>query len=220
MKNKTTLAIAMAATLGCGAAAFAQQGNYPNPGYSYDQPPYGQERPDDGYSGPRSYRLLLAAAHEMDDAANYVHRQFDRNNRRPDPNEAAVSARLGELAESARHFHREVASYRGDPRHQQADFERLVRAYDRASDAMRYTSERPYLDQGMERIGRQIDRTAGMYGMRLTEIDRYRGGDRRDDRGDRYRGRDDRYRGRDEAYQGDRRRPVDDGDVYLPPPPR
>jgi hypothetical protein len=223
MKTRTTftIALATAAALGLGASAQAQQGTYdpdygqpPDAGYQQGYPQGNQAPYDNGYAGPRSYRQLLIAAQEMDDAANYAYRQFERNNRRPNPDEAQVSARLEELAQNARHFHREVASYRGDPRHKQDDFQRLVQAYERAADATRYISARPYVDRGMERIGLRIDQTASIYGMNLAEMNRYRG-ERRYNRGrdDRYR-RDDTYRGYDNGYRQNR-----DGDVYVPTPP-
>ncbi len=225
MKTRTTftIALAAAAALGCGGAAWAQQGNYPSPQGSYpddDRPAYQAPYGQDGYRAPRQ---LLVSAHEMDDAANYIHRQYDRNNRRPDRREAQVSARLADLAENARHFHREVASYRGDTRRTQEDFQQLVRAYDRATDALGRVAERPYVDQGMERIATELDQTAAVYGMNVAEMTRYRG-ERRDDRDDHYRrDRDDQYRGEraapparddDNGYRQDR-----DGDVYVPSPP-
>lgn len=190
------------------------QAPYPAPDQAPYQtaPPY--QTPPPGYTGPRSVRQLAVAAHEMDDAATYASRLFDRNNRRPDPNEARVSARLGQLAESARVFHREVAYSRGDTRRSQADFQRLVRAYERAADASRYISERPYVDESMERIGRRIDQTASIYGMNLSEMSRFRGEHR--DRYGRYRRDQDQNRGYyDNGYPTDR----DDGGVYVPSPP-
>lgn len=236
MKTRTpiTIALAAAAALGLGATAQAQQGydpdDYgqpPDPGYQqgYEQPPYAEPAPyqapqapyNQGYTGPRSYRQLAVAASEMDDAATYAQRLFDRNNRRPDPNEARVSARLEELAESARVFHRQVALSRGDTRRSQAEFRRLVRAYERVADASRNISERPYVDQSMERIGRRIDQTAAIYGINLAEVNRFRG-ERRDR--DRYGRRDDRYRGDDDGRGYDNGyRPDRDGDVYVPSPP-
>lgn len=237
MKTRTpiTIALAAAAALGLGASVQAQQGYDPNygqqppddPGYQQGYPQRGYQAPDDqtpyqapyqapynqGYAGPRSYRQLAIAAHEMDDAASYAQRLFNRNNRRPDPNEARVSARLAELASSAREFHREVASSRGDTRHSQADFQRMVRAYERAADATRYISERPYVDESMERIGRRIDQTASIYGMNLAEMQRFRGEHR--DRYGRYRRDRDDDRGYDNGYRTDR----DDGGVYVPSPP-
>jgi len=170
MKNTTTLALAVAAALACGTSAWAQ-GSYP----SY---------PDDRYQAPyeQSYsassRQLLMSAHAMDDAASYIRREFDRHNRRPNRHETEVSARLDDLAESARHFHLEVASYGDDPLHKQEDFKRLVWAYDRAADALRYVSYRPYVDQGMERIAARIDETAAIYGLDTAEVSHYRGENR------------------------------------------
>jgi len=235
MKNRTsiTIALAAAAALGLGASAQAQQGydpdgygQPPDPGYQQgyqapddNQAPYVDQTPyDQGYAGPRSFRRLAIAAHEMDDAATYAARLFDRNNRRPDLNEARVSARLAELAASAREFHREVATFRGNTRHSQADFQRLVRAYERAADASRYISERPYVDESMERIGRRLDQTASIYGMNLAEMNRFRGEHR--DRDGRYdRDRDDRDRGDQNRGYDNGYRPDRDGDVYVPSPP-
>jgi hypothetical protein len=218
-RKSFTIALAAAAALGCGASAWAQQENYPSPDGRYEdgyQRPYDQTPYDNGgYAGPRSVRRLLIAAHEIDDAANYIHRQYDRNNRRPDRREARVSARLAELAGSAREFHREVAGYRGDSRHTQDDFQRLVRAYDRATDALGRVAERPYVDQGMERIATRLDQTATIYGLNLAEMTRYHG-ERRYDR-DR-RDRDDSYRGGDNGYDNGYRQDRD-GDVYVPSPP-
>jgi len=239
MKNRTsiTIALAAAAALGLGASAQAQQGydpdgygQPPDPGYQQGYPqgyqapqaPYDDQTPyNQGYAGPRSSRQLLVAAHEMDDAATYAARLFDRNNRRPDPNEGRVAARLADLAASAREFHREVALSRGGTRHSQADFQRLVRAYERAADASRYISERPYVDESMERIGRRLDQTASIYGMNLAEMNRFRGEHRdRDGRYDRdRRDRDDRDRGDQDRGYDNGYRPDRDGDVYVPSPP-
>jgi len=222
MKTRTTftLALATAAALGFGAAAGAQQGYDPDGRYNND-PSYRAPYDYGGYAGPRSVRQLLIAAHEIDDAANYIHRQYDRNNRRPDRREARVSARLAELAASAREFHREVASYRGDSRHTQDDFQRLVGAYDRATDALGRVAERPYVDQGMERIATRLDQTASIYGLNIAEMTRYHGERRYDrdrrDRDDSYRGEG--YRGDDNGYRDNGYRQDRDGDVYVPSPP-
>ncbi len=238
-----------------------QQPGYQQPGYSEpgpapeqapdNQPPYADQAPypppappapyDPGYAGPRSYRQLLIAAGEMDDAATYASRQFDRNNRRPDPNEAAVAARLADLAESAHRFHREVATDRVvGSRRSRADFQRLVRSYERAADASRNVSERPYVDQSMDRIGRRLDQTASLFGMNLAEMSRFRGerqgyGRYRDDRGYDRRGYENGYRPDGGGYGQapppsggyDQAPPPDGGDdqaspdggVYVPGPP-
>ena len=111
-----------------------------------------------------------------------------------------------------------MALSRGGTRHTQADFQRLVRAYERAADASRYISERPYVDESMERIGRRLDQTASFYGMSLAEMNRFRG-EHRDRYGRYHRDRDDRYRGDQDRGYDNGYRPDRDGDVYVPSPP-
>ncbi len=141
-------------------------------------------------------------AREIVGTAQWIHEQYERNNRRPDRDEARVAAALHDLEVSAARFYDEVGG--NDRAH--SDWERrdrrdnrgtrsaarelqdLFRVFDSTAESLRYISNRPYVDRGMERIGdllAQLNRTYG-FNDRHGRYYRYDRNDRNDrDRNDR-----------------------------------
>src|SRR5688572_22739629 len=75
-----------------------------------------QDRDGDRYRGGSQNERVAAIAREIENTAAAMHREYERNNRRPDRNEARVAATLHELHEQADRFHRELESDRRGPR--------------------------------------------------------------------------------------------------------
>ena len=145
-----------------------------------------QDRYDDRYRGGSQSERVAEIAHEIENTAAAMHREYERNNRRPDRNEARVAATLYELHEQADRFHREVESYRRDSRNNSRGYEGLLRAFDEVSYSLDSIRQRPYVDRGMERIWSL-----------MSELERYYG--RQDYRGRGY-NRYDRYDRNDRGY--------------------
>jgi hypothetical protein len=117
-----------------------------------------------------------------------MHREYERNNRRPDRDEARVAATLHELHEEAYEFARSAGRYRRDSRSNR-EFEGVARAFDRVASSLERIRPRPYVDRGMDRIWSLMSQLDRQYGGRS---DRYgRGWNNRDHDGRGYR---DRYR--------------------------
>ena len=184
----------------------------------------------DRYRYPNSgqWDRVAALARQLEDTATYIHRQYERNNRRPNRAEARVAADLHELNAQAARLQRQIEGrgyqdgygyrnddryrrnddrYRQDGRYRDDSFARLEEAFFSLSDSLRYIQPRPYVDRGMDQI----------YSL-MNELGRYYG---RSGYGKGYQGRDrygrDRYDGRyghdrDDGYDRDRY----DGD-YRPP---
>jgi hypothetical protein len=170
------------------------------------------------YSYPNSGQMerVAALAHEIDDVATSIRRQAERNNRRPDRDEARMLADLRELDGRASHFHAQVESYRQDPRHTADDFAALEDAFFRLGETLRYVNRRPYIDRGLDRIYplmNELSRYYGRSGYDRRGYDRY-GQDRYGDGRDRYDGRSDRRYGHDRYGDDDRDRY---DDPYRPP---
>jgi hypothetical protein len=191
-------------TLGLSPALQAQYRGYPS------------DRPNQGYrwDGERTYTL----AHEVDETATYIRSQMERNNRRPDRNEARALAALYELDRTASRFHRSVESYRRDSRRTDAEFRALVRAFDNAADSLRWIEPRSYVDRGMDRIASLLTEMSRYYGRTYSYHGREWGRDGRygRDRFDRN-GRDRYDRDRDGRYDRDRDDRDRDHDGYRPP---
>ena len=77
-------------------------------------------------------------AHDLDEAAEHVHIQAERETDNQWGRDSRAIMALHEFAEAAEHFHRQVESYSNDPRHTQNDFYNLTYAYRDASRAMHY----------------------------------------------------------------------------------
>ncbi|HSF40942.1 MAG TPA: hypothetical protein VLT87_14190 [Thermoanaerobaculia bacterium] len=161
--RSTTLIATAALALSLTSAAHAQWSNrYPDRHSGYD----------------RSGRVG-SLAYEIEEIASSIHREAERNNRRPDRNEARVLADLHELEERAEEFRNGLDGrdrhdrdrhdrYR-DSRHDNRDFDQLVDAFYTTAESLRYIDRRPYIDRGMDRI----------YTL-LGEVSRYYGGSRND----------------------------------------
>src|SRR5436305_5788061 len=230
MRPHTTLFAT--AILALSLAPAAQAHGYGHPPQSQDQPQYqpqdqyqGQDQyqPQDQYQGQDQYQRyqnldrysypdaahidrVSELAHAIDETATYIHRQFERNNRRPNVDEVRAMEQLHALNESAAHFHAEVESYQQNPRHTVRDFVDLERTFNNTVQALRYTGRRSYVDRGMVRIYSLMNELAGYYGVR-SGYGHWGGHDRYD------RGRYDRDRSndRDHGYDHDH----DNG--YRPP---
>jgi hypothetical protein len=177
--------------------------------------PHGDQ---DRYHSDRSnYGRASELAREVARTADSIHREYERNNRRPNRDEARVAVALHELEEAANRFYGRVDGYGGydnygdrrDSRRGSGEFENLLRAFDATADTLRYIRPRPYVDRGMDRIWSLLTQMDSGYGM----SGRYGRGYARD-RNDRDGHNDyDRYDRNDRNDRRDRR----DDDRYRPP---
>ena len=170
------------------------------------------------YSYPNSGQMERVAilAHEIDDTATAIRRQAERNNRRPDRDEARMLADLRELDGRASRFHNQVESYRRDPRGTADDFAALEDVFFRLGETLRYVNRRPYVDRGLDRIYPLMQELSRYYGRsddRRGYDQRY-GRDRYGSGYDSYGGRSDRRDGRDRYGDDDH---DGDDDHYRPP---
>lgn len=202
--RSTTLVSAALLTFGLTSAVWADQWD------SRRSDQYRDRYPDRSRNG-----RVEALAREIEQTAAAMQREYDRNNRRPDRDEARVSSNLRELYQEAYAFRAEVddRGSRRDPRDRRdgrRDLNELFRAFDQTAESLRYISARPYVDHGMDRIWdllRELRRDHG-YGQAYRNQGRY-DRDGRDGRYGRRDSRDDyRDRGRyDRRYDWDRDRP-------------
>ncbi|MFL6233802.1 MAG: hypothetical protein ACJ76N_11765 [Thermoanaerobaculia bacterium] len=136
-----------------------------------------------------------AIAHEIDETASQIRREFERNNRRPDRYEARAIDQLRDLNLRASRFHEATESYRRDPRRTSRSFAALEDAFNDAARSLRRVQTRPYVDRGMGRIYQLMDELGGYYGRRSGSYGTW-GHDRYDRDHDRDNDRDhDRDRG-------------------------
>jgi hypothetical protein len=155
---------------------------------------YDDNRHDDRYDGrySRSNRVDVIAR-EIEQTAAAMHREYERNNRRPDRDEARVAAALHELHEEAYQFSRSVGGYGRDSRHGNG-YDGLLRAFDEVAYSLERINNRPYVDRGMDRIWSLMSELDRSYGRSGRGYDRYdRNGGWRDRGGRGYRDRN-RYR--------------------------
>jgi hypothetical protein len=145
------------------------------------------DRYDDRYRGDSRHGRVDVIAREIAETAAAMHREYERNNRRPDRDEARVAANLHELHEEAYQFARNSGgSYRRDSRRDHG-LDGLLRAFDEVADSLDRINRRPYIDRGMDRIWRLMSELDRSYGGRS---DRYgRGWNDRDRDGRGYRNR-------------------------------
>lgn len=168
--KSTLFATTAVLVLAFAAAAQAQhQDSYPSDRYDRyqdrnDQDRYGQDRYDDRYRGGSRNERVAVIAHEIENTAAAIHREYERNNRRPNRNEARVAAALHELHEQADRFHRQVESYRRDPRQSARGYDGLLRAFDEAAYSLETIRQRPYVDRGMDRIWSLMSQLERYYG--------------------------------------------------------
>jgi len=211
MRRTTMIAAALLALALAPALQAQYRGNYGGNRDSYRN----------AYPNSGQMERVAALAHEIDDAATAIRRQAERNNRRPDRDEARMLSDLRELDGRASHFHRQVESYRQDPRHTADDFAALEDAFFRLGDTLRYVNRRPYVDRGLDRIYGLMNELSRYYGR--SSYDRrgygWEGRDRYGDGRDSYDGRSDRgYRGHGHDRYGDDDRDHDGyDDPYRPP---
>jgi len=176
----------------------------------------GRDQDRYGYPNSGQWDRLAVLVSELENTATYIHRQFERNNRRPNRAEARVIGDLHELNARASLLRRQLTGYGGgyrdgygnrqDRRHGADAFVRVEEAFFDLSDSLRYIRPRGYVDQGMDRIYDLMNQLGRYYGRRA---DYGRGYDGRDRYGhDRS---DGRYR--DDGYDRD-----DDDRGYRPPP--
>jgi len=144
-----------------------------------------------------------AIAHEIDETAANMRREFERNNRRPDRAEARTIDQLRQLSYQASRFHEAVESYRREPRRTARNFAALENAFNDAARSLRRIEPRPYVDRGMGRIYQLMDELGGYYGRRSGYYGTW--GHDRNDRNDRDRdhGRYDRDHDRDHDHDND-----------------
>ena len=165
---------------------------------------YRQDARRYSYPETRHVSRLAAIAHDIEQNATYIRREFERNNRRPDNAEARAIDSLNQLNAEADRFHDEVERYRRSPRRSADEFAALERAFNVTERSLRRIDRRPYVDRGMVRIYTLMNELSGYYGRRANyygtwDRDRY-DGDRDHDRDgrDRY----DRDRDRDHDHDG------------------
>jgi hypothetical protein len=173
-------------------------------------------RQDDHRQDPRRYSYpetrhvsrLAAVAHEIEQNATYIRREFERNNRRPDRAEARAIDTLNQLNAEADRFHDEVERYRRSPRRSADEFASLERAFNTAERSLRRIDRRPYVDRGMVRIYSLMNELSSYYGRRsgyygTWDRDRYDGNrdHGRDDRDRDDRDRDHDHDGHDNDYR-------------------
>ena len=185
--RRTTVIAATLLTLSLAPALQAQNRDY------RDQDRYRYDSRND-----RNDRRT-AIAHEIEDVAYSIRREYERNNRRPDREEARVLQDLRQLHSLAARFE-DQADYRSNRRNAGDEFAALEDAYFDLSESLRYISPRPYVDRGMDRIADL-----------MSDLSRYYGRDSRQGRYRRQGGWHDRY-GRDGRYDRDR-------DAYRTRPP-
>ena len=166
--------------------------------------PHGNQ--DYRYNDRSNYGRVSELAREVARTADSIHREYERNNRRPNRDEARVAVALHQMEEAAARFYDRVDGYGRDSRRGSGDFQNLIRAFNVTADTLRYINRRPYVDRGMDRIWSL-----------MSEMDRYYGILDRYGRNDRYDRNDGRY-GRD-RYDRDGRDGYDrrDDDRYRPP---
>ena len=154
------------------------------------------------YPETRHVSRLAAIAHDIEQNATYIRREFERNNRRPDNAEARAIDNLNRLNAEADRFHDEVERYRRSPRRSADEFAALERAFNATERSLRRIDRRPYVDRGMVRIYTLMNELSSYYGRRAGYYGTW-DRDRRDDDRDH-----DRY---------DRDRDHDGHDDHRPP---
>lgn len=196
--RRTTVVTATLLALSLAPAVQAQRWGYPS------------DRYDDRYDNRGGSNQIVYLSRTIDDAASYIHRQFERNNRRPDRSEDRVAAELHDLDITAERF-RAVLEHDRNYRSASDEFRELENAFFAASASLRRTERRDYVERGMDQIYDSLQELSRYYG---------NGYDRRGGRGyGNDNGRWDRYnryerfdrRGR---HGHDRDRDDDDHDGY------
>lgn len=163
MKRRLTLIALLTLTL---APALQAQG-YRQDDRRHDDRRYDDRSYEDRYRAYPDYghiSRVSAIAHEIDETATYIRREFERNNRRPDRAEARAIDQLRALNGSASRFHDAVESYRRNPRRTARTFAALEDAFNDTTRTLRRIDRRPYVDRGMEKIYNLMGELGGYYG--------------------------------------------------------
>jgi hypothetical protein len=175
--RRTTVFAAALLTLSLAPALQAQY-------RAQDRDQYGdQSRDQDRYRYDSRNDRGTAIAHEIEDVAYSIRREYERNNRRPDRDEARALYGLRELHTRAARFEQQV-DYRSNRRNAGDEFAALENAFFDLSESLRYISPRPYVDRGMDRIAGLMSDLSRYYGRSDRDRGRY-GQDGRYDRDDR-----------------------------------
>ena len=155
------------------------------------QAQYRDNRDQDRYRYDSRNDRRTAISHEIEDVAYSFRREYERNNRRPDREEARVLYGLRELHTRAARFEQQV-DYRSNRRNVGDEFAALENAFFDLSESLRYINPRPYVDRGMDRIADLMSDLSRYYGRDDRDRGRYR---RNGGWHDRYGqdGRNDRY---------------------------
>jgi hypothetical protein len=200
MRRTTTLMTTALLALSLAPALQAQGQGY----HQDDRRPDDRRQDDDHYPDAAHIGRVSELAHGIDETATYIRRQFERNNRRPNRDEARVMEQLRGLNEQAARFHDQVESDRQNPRHTAREFAALENAFNDAARSLRHTGSRSYVNRGMVRIYTLMNELSGYYGRRAGyygtwDHPRY---DQGHDRYDRHDGDDhDRDHGHDNGYR-------------------
>ena len=144
-----------------------------------------RDRYDSRYRGDS--RRVDAVAREIEQTAAAMHREYTRNNRRPDRDEARVAATLQELHEEASQLARGSGRYSGSYNNRGSrsgnGYDGLLRAFDEVAYSLDRIARRPYVDQGMDRIWSLMSELDRYYGGSSNRYDRYSRGWNTRDRG-------------------------------------
>ncbi|HBL31623.1 MAG TPA: hypothetical protein DD490_32780 [Acidobacteria bacterium] len=128
-------------------------------------PDWGADRYDRRCDTRYDVERVAILAHDVEETATRIHYEAERNNRRPNRDEARMLEALHLLNEAAAAFHDRVEErWGGGSSRGAGDFEDLVRAYYETGYALDRVNRRPYIDQGMERIGALLTQLSGYYG--------------------------------------------------------
>lgn len=102
-------------------------------------------------------------AHEVDQAAEHVHREAERQAHHGDYWEQRALSDLHALAEAAEHFHTQVERYRQDPGHTRSDFYKLLSACRRAESSFDNAHAFHHVREDFHRVRRLIGELEDAY---------------------------------------------------------
>lgn len=95
-------------------------------------------------------------AHEVDDRAEHVHREAERQAHHGDRWERQALSDLHRLAERAEHFHRQLERWNQNPSHTRSDYYSVVSAFNQADRSLRYAHSFRHIRQDFETVRRAI----------------------------------------------------------------
>lgn len=153
MRRTTLFATTALLALSLASAAQAQYRGYPDRDY----------RDRNGYGYDRGSGRVAELAREIDEVATSAYREFARNNRRPNRDEARVLSDLRQLDQRAEQFRYQVRDNRRGGQDTQY-FAALENAFFETAESLRYIQDRPYVDRGMDRIYTLLNEVSRSYG--------------------------------------------------------